>query len=271
MLPTFVIFFREMLEISVILGIIAAATRGVPSRGRWVMAGVGGGVLGAAAVAYFAEHIAGWMEGMGQEMFNATVLLLAAGMIGWTVVWMQRHVRHVVTKIKQVSAAVQGGEQSLVALAMVVSVCMWREGSEIVLFMYGVLTASATSTAAVVLGGAGGTLVAGALGYGLYIGLVTIPTRHFFKVTEWLLILLAAGLVLQATGYLVAADMLSPLAADVWDTSGLVSDGSLPGQMLHAMVGYTARPSLVQLLAYGATVVVILGCLRLQNRPRVAV
>jgi high-affinity iron transporter len=268
MLPTFVIFFREILEISIILSIIVAATRGVSGRAKWIFGGIAGGLLGAGVVAYFADKIAEWMEGMGQEMFNATILLLAAFMIGWTVVWMKTHVRHVVAKIKQVGAAVQQGDMPLYALALVVSVCMWREGSEIVLFMYGVLTATEESIASIVAGGAGGALAAAAIGYGIYAGLIKIPTQHFFKVTEWMLILLAAGLSLQATGYLIAADVVSPIVSDVWDSSWLLAEDSVAGQILHAMVGYTERPALSQLLAYVATIGLILGFLKLQNRPK---
>ncbi len=250
MLPTFVIFFREILEIAIILGIIAAATRGVVSRAKWILGGIGGGLVGAAVVAYFADKIAEWMHGMGQEIFNATILLVAAFMIGWTVVWMKTHVRHVVTKIKQVGAKVQEGELPMMALATVVSVCMWREGSEIVLFMYGIVTATDESLMRIISGGMAGTVAAAVLGYGIYIGLVKIPVKYFFKVTECILILLAAGLAMQATGYLIAADVVSPLIPSVWDTSALLSESSVVGQILHAMIGYTAEPSLMQVLVY---------------------
>lgn len=268
MLPTFVIFFREILEISIILSIIAVATRGIVGRTRWILGGIVGGVLGACAVAYFADRIADMMHGMGQEMFNAAVLLLAAFMIGWTVVWMKKHVRHVVTKIKRVGACVQQGEMPLYALAMVVSMCMWREGSEIVLFMYGILTATEESVASIIAGGVAGACLAAAIGYGLYVGFIKIPTRHFFQVTEWVLMLLAAGLALQATGYLIAADVVPPLVPQVWDSSAMLSETSVVGQILHAMVGYTAQPSLAQLLAYAGTLGLILGCLKLQNRQK---
>lgn len=273
MLATFVIFFREILEIAIILGIIAAATRGVVGRAKWIFGGIAGGLIGAAAVAYFAEVIAGWMHGMGQEMFNATILFIAAFMIGWTVVWMKKHVREMVAKIKHVGSKVQEGELPMYALATVVSVCMWREGSEIVLFMYGIITATDESLARIIMGGFAGAAIAGVLGYGIYIGLVKIPVKHFFKVTECVLVLLAAGLAMQATGYLIAADMVSPLVPEVWDTSHLLSDDSIIGQILHAMVGYTSTPAMTQLLVYAGTIGAIVGFTKLQSRskPKIAV
>lgn len=268
MIPTFIILFREVLEISIILSIILAATRGVPGRTGWIWAGIAGGVGGSALVAVFAGAISNAVEGMGQEVFNASVLFVAVFMIGWTVVWMQNHAREMSQKIKQVGQAVHDGKLPLYALAVVVALSMWREGAEIVLFMTGILSTTEESMLAILAGGLAGALSAGTIGALLYFGLIKISTRYMFATTSWLLILLACGMSAQAAGYLVAADMLPALAHQLWDSSWLLSEESMLGKVLHAMLGYTERPSGIQAVFYVLTLAVIVSLLKITQRNK---
>src|SRR6516164_1444466 len=144
MLATLIIVFREILEAGLIVGIVLAATVGVPKRGLWIGYGVAGGVLGACLVAAFAGQIASLFEGSGQELFNAAVLLLAVGMLTWHNVWMSSHGRAMAQEMRQLGKAVAAGERPLLALSIVCGAALLREGSEVVLFLYGIL-ASGTS------------------------------------------------------------------------------------------------------------------------------
>lgn len=268
MLPTFIILFREVLEISIILSIIVAATRGIPGRSRWVWAGIGGGILGSAGVAYFAEAISNAVEGMGQEVFNAGVLFVAVLMIGWTVVWMQTHAREMVAKIKDVGQKVHDGKLPLYALSVVVSLSMWREGAEIVLFMTSIANTSQESLFAILAGGAAGAFCAGTIGLLLYLGLIKFSTKYLFATTSWLLILLAAGMSAQAAGYLVAADMLPVIKDQLWDSGWLLTQESIVGKIMHAMLGYTERPSGIQAVFYAATLLIIISLLKITQRKK---
>ena len=71
MFATAIIVFREVLEASLLVGIVAAATRAVPARNRWLAAGILAGLAGSALVALFTERIAAMASGIGQELFNA--------------------------------------------------------------------------------------------------------------------------------------------------------------------------------------------------------
>jgi high-affinity iron transporter len=200
MLPTFIIMFREILEIAIILSIIVAATRGVAGRGFWIWAGIGGGLVGAGIVAFFTDKISDLMEGMGQELFNAIVLLLAAFMIGWTVIWMQRHGREIATRVKKIGQDVAEGNVPLYSVAIVVSLAMWREGSEIVLFMFGVISTEQYTLGSILLGGAGGSLAAASIGFLMYFGLIKLSMKHLFTVSGTLLMLLACGMAASGAG-----------------------------------------------------------------------
>ena len=121
-------------------------------RGRWVTTGVVGGVLGAAVVALFAGAISEAFEGAGQELFNASVLGIAVVMLMWHNAWMARHGREIAAEMRSVGTAVSEGARPLTALAIVVGLAVLREGSEVVLFLYGIM-ASGTSGMSLLTGG----------------------------------------------------------------------------------------------------------------------
>ena len=137
MLGTGLLVFREVLEAALIVSIVCAATRGVRGRGLWVGSGIGAGTLGAIVVAFFASAIAAAVSGIGQELFNAVILLAAVAMIGWHAIWMASHGRELAMEMKGVGSAVQAGSRPLSALLIVVAIAVLREGSEVVLFLYG--------------------------------------------------------------------------------------------------------------------------------------
>jgi high-affinity iron transporter len=266
MLATLLLVFREVLEAALIVSIVAAATRGVSGRGRWIGGGIAAGVVGAGVVALFASGIADAMSGMGQEWFNAAVLLAAVAMIGWHVVWMARHGRELAAQMQFIGREVSVGHRPLTALLVVVAIAVLREGSEVVLFGYGMLAGGSTP-GGLILGGALGIVAGTAVGLALYFGLLRIPMRHFFSATNGLLILLAAGLASAAAGYLVQADALPTLVDMLWDSSWLLTDDSFAGRTLHVLIGYTAQPSGVQIVFYAATVALLMLGMRMVRVP----
>jgi high-affinity iron transporter len=256
MLGTGLLVFREVLEAALIVSIVCAATRGVPHRGKWVSFGVAGGVVGAIIVALFADAISQAVSGIGQELFNATVLLAAVVMIAWHAIWMSSHGKELATQMKSVGSEVQSGSRPLSALLIVVAIAVLREGSEVVLFLYG-QAASGASPVAIAGGIALGVVSGVAVGFLLYFGLLGIPMRYFFSATNWLMLLLAAGLASQAAGFLIQADVLPAFGNRVWDTSFLLTNTSLVGKTLHTLIGYDAQPAGMQLLFYAVTAALI--------------
>jgi high-affinity iron transporter len=268
MLGSLVIVFREVLEAGLIVGIVMAATRDVPGRGRWIGLGVVAGVLGAMIVAAFAGIISDSFEGAGQELFNACVLGTAVVMLMWHNAWMARHGREIAMQMRQIGNANSTGQRSLAALAIVVGLAVLREGAEIVLFLYGILAAG-TSGMALLAGGLLGLVAGAALTALTYFGLLAIPSRHIFTVTTWMITLLAAGMAAQAVHFLDAAGLLTAFDNVVWNTSWLLSEGSLFGKLLHTLIGYTERPTAMQILVYATVLVAMALLMRLvRNTPK---
>jgi high-affinity iron transporter len=134
-----------------------------------------------------------------------------------------------------------------------------REGSEAVLFLFGVATSDGASAQSVASGAALGLMGGIASGAALYLGLLRIPQKLLFSVTGWLIILLAAGMASQAAAFLVQAGQLPCLVDELWDSSQWLPRGSVIGQLLHILIGYDDRPAGIQLAFYFTTVIAILG------------
>ncbi len=265
MLATAIIVFREVLEAALVVSIVLAATRGVFRRGLWVSGGVLGGLAGATAVALFAEAISAAASGVGQELFNAAVLFVAVVMLGWHNIWMSQHGRELANNLKSVGEAVRGGASPMHVLAAVVAVAVLREGSELVLFLYGIAASESGASSGMLTGALVGVAAGAAVGAALYLGLLRIPSRRLFAVTGWMILLLAAGMASQGAAFLVQADILPTLGERVWDTARLISDEGVPGRVLHALIGYTARPYGIQVLFYLVTLGGIVALMKIVN------
>lgn len=265
MLATLVVVFREAIEAALIIAIVMGASRGIPGRGRWVLAGIALGVAGAGLVALFADALSNAFSGSGQPLFDAGVLLAAVGMLAWHNIWMSSHGRAMAAEVRELGQAVQGGSRPLTALMVICLVAIMREGSEMVLFLWAIATGGGDLWG-MLTGGFVGLACGVLLGVFIYRGLLKIPMRYFFTVTGWLVLLIAAGLAAQAASFLNQAGLLPALGNSLWDSSRLLDQGSLAGQMLHVLVGYTARPSGIQLLFYIATLVAIFVPMQLTAR-----
>jgi high-affinity iron transporter len=257
MFGTALIVFREVLEAALIVGIVSAATRGIPGRMRWIGAGVAAGVGGAIVVAFGAGAISQLAEGMGQELFNASILGLAVAMLAWHNIWMSVHGRELAADAKEIGGEIRSGSKALSVLLVVVAIAVLREGSETVLFLYGVAISGDGSRMPMVTGGAIGLAGGVAVGWLLFAGLLRIPVRWFFAATSFLVLLLAAGMASQAARFLIQADVLPSLAAPVWDTSHLIPNSSVVGKALTGLLGYDARPAGMQIAFFVAVLLVI--------------
>jgi high-affinity iron transporter len=184
---------------------------------------------------------------------------------------MASHGHAIAQEMRQVGVAVATGQRPLAALSVVCGVAVLREGSEVVLFLYGVFASGGTSAAGMMAGGTLGLLAGAGISALMYLGLLTIPARHLFSVTSSLITLLAAGLAAQAVAFLQQAGYIEALTFTVWDTSWLLSDSSMVGRLVHTLIGYTDRPTAAQLVVYLLTIATIVGLMRSERSRTLAV
>ena len=201
-------------------------------------------------------------EGRLLAILNAVILLSAVVVLTWHNVWMKSHGRKLASDVAVVGQDVQTGRQPLTALMVLAFAAVMREGSEAVLFIWAIAT-SGQKTFPMVLGGLAGIAVGALVGALLYRGLLRFPLRHFFAFMSWLILLLTAGLSAQAAGFLNQASILPALGNELWDTSRLLSQASVLGQLLHTLIGYIARPSGIEALFYFGTILLMLILMRL--------
>lgn len=268
MLASLVIVFREVFEAGLIIGIVLAATRGIVHRGAFISGGIAAGVLGAALLALFAGALSDAISGKGQEVFSASILVLAVVMLGWHNLWMASHGREMAREMKAMGHAVAAGEKSLIAMAVVVAVAVLREGAEVVLFLYGIVISTNLKEGELLAGSVLGLMLGAAVTFVLYRGLIAIPVARMFSVTNWLIALVAAGMAGQAAALLASVDLIPSWGYELWDTSWLLPQDSIVGRALHALVGYSDRPMGVQVAAFLVVLLGLLGGVRLiGSRP----
>lgn len=261
------IVFRESLEAALFIGIVAAATRQLAGRTRWLSAGVGIGVLGAITLALMAQHISAWFDGVGQDVVNIGILTIALAMLLWHCIWVTTHTREMVSDARQLGASVQHGDRRPWALLVAVALAVLREGAETVLFVSGALAGSAAHPpAAVLLSCAVGLAAGGLAGYLIYAGLSRIPVRHLFSATNVLIALLAGSIASQLARSLTQAGFIDVWTSTLWDSSAALADDSALGTTLHALVGYDAQPSGVQLAFYLTVLLFIYASTRMLSR-----
>ena len=266
MLASALIVFREVIEAALIVTIIMAATRQVRGRGAWVCAGIGLGVAGSFLVALMAGGIAEAFDGAGQELVNAAILGLAVCLISWHVVWMNSHGRQLAAEMKAVGREVAQGSKHMRILAVVIGLAVMREGSEVVLMLQG-LSAGTAESVLMLYGGAGLGLLAGiAFSACMYFGFLALPIGRVFSMTNGFLVLIAAGMAARAVNFLTQAGLLSISGTPLWDTSTVISEQSLVGQVLAALTGYIANPNSLQLVAYMATILTVLCLMQYARR-----
>ena len=268
MLATAIIVFREVLEAALIVGIIAAATRAIPGRNRWLAAGIAAGLAGAGLVALGTERIAELASGVGQEIFNATVLGIAVVMLAWHNLWMSSHGAALAASARGVGGEIRDGRRECSVLLIVVGLAVLREGSETVLFLYGIAATDGGASWSMLAGGLAGIAAGIAVGYAVYAGLLRVPLRWFFTATGILVFFLAAGMASQAARFLIQADLLPSLATPLWDTSALLPQTSIPGTLLRSLIGYEDRPAGMQIIFFVLVFVVIGAGMKWLNAAR---
>ncbi|MEK6734295.1 MAG: FTR1 family protein [Pseudomonadota bacterium] len=246
MFATMIIILREVIEICLFLGMFSAALREVRDKNKIILLGILGGIIISILLAFGMNRLSNLFDGTGQEIINIVTLFIAILCILWTLIWVRKHDKKFHERIINLE------NQNIIPIALLIMLSIAREGSEIILFSYGIL-ARGTSNYDLVYGIILGTTLGMGFGITLYFGLLRIPTKYFFRTINFLLILLAAGMASQIAENLIAADLVTVFSNSLWDSGWLISEKSLFGKLLHDLAGYSSQPTGLQFVFYVTT------------------
>ncbi|QXL84289.1 FTR1 family protein [Comamonas sp. NLF-1-9] len=246
------VMWRESVEALLVVGILhnwLSRTPGAESGRRWLWFGVAAGLLLAALLGlgiYSAQELLiNW-----QDQFQTVMVLVAAALIVQMVLWMRVHGRTLKRELEQgLSSKLE--QRNWWGVAVLAALAIAREGSEAVVFLYGTLAAAPASDLPwMAFAAIGGLAAALATFWLLQLGGKVLTWPRFFRITEILLLLLAASLVVTGAEKMQALEWLPPLADGVWNTSWLLPDMGRWGGLVAGITGYRAQPSLMTVLVY---------------------
>ena len=264
------IVWRESVEALLVVGILyawlkngdAAARRGLP----YLWAGVGVGVLAALALGAALIGFTEVLSGDAQDYFQIVMVLVACVLIVQMVLWMKQHGRTLKRDMEQ-SLQRSTRDSNGWGIAVLVALAIAREGSETVIFLYGLGFGHAghvdgSQMLAVLMGLALAFLTF----YVLQLGGKFFSWRLFFRVTEIMLLFLGAGLFQSGVDKLIDKEILPTLVDQLWNTSALLDDSSTFGALVATLTGYRAHPALMNLIAYAVYWGVVYLLVRRANR-----
>lgn len=248
------IVWRESVEALLVVGILYAwlkngdadARRGLP----YLWGGVALGILAAVALGAALVGFTEVLSGDAQDYFQTAMVLVACVLIVQMVLWMKQHGR---TLKREMEASLQQTtrDANWWGVTVLVALAIAREGSETVIFLYGLgFGQSGHVDASQYLAVLIGLALAFLTFYVLQLGGKVFSWRQFFRVTEIMLLFLGAGLFQTGVDKLIDKEILPTLVDQVWNSSALLDDSSTFGSLVATLTGYRAHPALMNLIAY---------------------
>jgi len=249
MFPSFFLSLREGLEAALIIGVLLSALskldRNEMKATIWL--GAGAAFVLSIAVGWILNLLGASFEGRAEQIFEGIAMLLAAGILTWTVLWMQAQASSVSAKLEAgAKAAVMKDSQA--ALFTLAFVSVFREGLELALF----LTAASISAdgSQVLIGTVLGLAAVVVIAVLLFRSLIRLKLANFFTVTSILLIIFAAGLTAHGVHEFNEAGIIPGIIDHVWDVNHILDENSTVGLLLKVLVGYNGNPSLTEVISY---------------------
>lgn len=257
------VVWRESVEALLVIGILynwlGRDAQTVSGR-RYLWGGVVAGLVAALALAFALMRLGGAFSDTAKQYLATAMVFAAAALIVQMVAWMRAHSRTLKRDMEQ-NLNLAARERRWGAIFLLALLAVAREGSETVVFLYGILSAGHAASDISVLSAIGAGFGAAILSFVvLQLGGRLVPWRWFFKISETLLLLLGCSLMVTGVGNLVALGIL-PYTTTLWNTSWLLDDTSRWGGIIAALTGYRAMPDVITLMTwsgYGSAVFMIL-------------
>ncbi len=263
------IVWRESVEALLVVGILYAWLKNGDAQARhglpYLWAGVVIGLLAAVALGAALVGFTEVLSGDAQDYFQTAMVLVACVLIVQMVLWMKSHGRMLKRDMERsLQKSTQDGHWW--GIALLVALAIAREGSETAVFLYGVgFGQSGHVNASQYLAIFIGFDLALLTFYLLQLGGKIFSWRSFFRVTEIMLLFLAAGLFETGVDRLIDIEILPVIVNQVWNSSAILDDSSTVGSLVATLTGYRAHPAGMNLVAYAVYWIVIYLLVRRSN------
>lgn len=244
LLNAVIIILREVIEASLIISLFLAFSQIFTHARAWLLKALLLGLISAAIYAFNIAVVSQWFDGVGQEVINASIqIIIYVVLLIFLIMAMRPHS--------------QSNKNLLTAMMMIgVIFATVREGSEIMIYIHGFVTVPELLRS-VLLGSAIGAGIGISIGICLYYLLINMPISISVRVGYVLTVLLAGSMISQTIQQLTQADWLIS-QYPIWDTSTWISEHSISGQLLYAVMGYEATPTAIQITAYLSALLIII-------------
>jgi high-affinity iron transporter len=259
MIKLSIILFREFLEISLIVNIIAASTQSIVGSRLYISIGLFFGAIISLLFGYFTAYIASSFDGIGEELLNVITLLLTSFAILWTIIWMKIEQGKIKSQASDIANKISENHYQKIMISFIVASSVIREFTEIALFSYGIISSSNIKTyeyiLSLLIGGSTGLL----FGLIIYQSLKSIAKKYLFKIFSILLLLISASMASEAAKILNSSGIILWLCDPIWNTSNLISDTSVIANILKLLsIGYSSSPSIMEAIFYMIPIIIFL-------------
>lgn len=250
-----IVVWRESLEAMLVIGVMLSWITRQPDpaplkRGLW--GGAAAGIALAGALGYAAYTVQSEFAGQTLEQFQLAMVLAAAALILHMVLWMHEHGRRMKRELEQQVERAAAATGAVLGVAAITALAVAREGTETVIFLYG-LGMEGDGAATQLFGGAvAGFAIAAATAWAVARGARFLNMRTLFRVSEILLLLIATALLVAGIDKMIGMEWLPPLVDPLWDVADILPDARGPGRFLADFIGYRARPAAMVVIAIAA-------------------
>ena len=261
----FIIVFREVLEASLVVGIIYLLIEKTDQKKYFsqLWYGVFASILASIAVGYLviqAKNSLG--NNSTQALFEAVFLYLTAFLIWYVIFWLSKNVSD--KKVLE-GQALNAMELSSWGIFFVVFFAILREGFETAIFLISSFSITGTFS---YLGFFSGAVLAILIGYLIVAQGRKVDLKSVFKYTTLLLVFLSAGMIAygthEAEEYLVKSGQIEKSEIyRVWNvleptevtlgagkTSHILHDKGTIGVFLKGFFGYNSNPNIMEVILW---------------------
>lgn len=255
LLGSVILVLQETLEAALLISVLLAISSQQWNKLAWLWFGIGGGIILSVIYAGFMVDISEWFDYAGQEVVNASLQTLTTMLI-MVCTWALFRSR----QFDLFGGRQQGNHFTsvfIVCAAGAVALAITREGTEILIYLEGFIQQKEYAQT-IVAGTSIGFSIGLSIGILIYFGLLNLPVDWRLLAAVVLLALFAGNMLSQAALQLTQADWI-PSTQAIWDTSEWLSENSIPGRSLYALMGYEATPSAAQLIAYIGGITLVLA------------